>query len=80
METIKKAFKSRGNITLIALFMVNTIPQVMDLLPPKAKVYANVVLSVATLYFKLFPSQEYGISTAPTDLSNQADTTNSMSE
>lgn len=59
METIKKLIKSRTTYMVIALALVNTIPEIKDTLPQSALPYANALLSLATLYFKLNPSQEY---------------------
>jgi len=59
MNTIKKLLKSRTTYTVVALAIVNTVPEIKELLPVSALPYANTVLSLATLYFKLNPSQEY---------------------
>lgn len=59
MNTLKKVLKSRTTYAVIALAIVNTVPEIKDALPKEALPYANTVLSLATMYFKFNPSQEY---------------------
>lgn len=59
MNTIKKLLKSRTTYTIIALAIVNTVPDIKSILPAEMLPYANMSLTIATLYFKFNPSQEY---------------------
>jgi len=58
-KKIDQVVSSRTTWTLIALLVVNVIPEIKYLFDPEQQVYLNVILTMAAVYFKVYPSQEY---------------------
>lgn len=59
MKKISLALKSRTVWTILALFVLNGLPAVTELLPVTLLPIANLILTVLAMYFKVNPSQNY---------------------
>lgn len=59
MNKLTQALKSRGNWTVFFLLLFNVLEEYYDLLPLKYQTIANILLTLCTIYFKVFPSQDY---------------------
>lgn len=59
MEKIKKALSSRTVWMVVALFVINGITGVQDLLPVAWLPYINSFVGILAIYFKVNPSQKY---------------------
>lgn len=66
MNKAKTILRSRTTYTVLSLAIINTVPAIQEFIPQDIQPIANMILSIATLYFKFSPSQAYG--TARTDL------------
>ena len=59
MEKILNIFKSRTTWTLIALFVVNGISGIHDLIPPSVLPFVDAILTMAGIYFRVVPKQNF---------------------
>ena len=58
---MKQAFTSRTVWTIIALVIINGVPSVTEMIPASIVPAVNIVLGLLATYFKVNPSQKYGV-------------------
>ena len=58
-------FKSRTFWTLVVMFVVNGVSAIHSSIPANLMPLIDGILGIATIYFKMNPSQQYG-TPAPT--------------
>ena len=66
MERLKQAVTSRTVWTLVVLFVINGVAGVHDLIPATLLPFVDGILGLLTVYFKVTPSQAYGLPEPPT--------------
>jgi len=59
MKKLSLALKSRTVWTILALFVLNGLPAVTNMLPETWLPTVNITLTVLAMYFKVNPSQNY---------------------
>jgi hypothetical protein len=60
MDTIKLTLKSRTTWTIVAMFVFGGVQNITQFLPADVASAVTGALSLAAVYFKINPSQNYG--------------------
>jgi len=59
MNKIKQVLTSRTVWSLVALFLFNGISAINSEVPASMTPFVSALLGILTIYFKVFPSQNY---------------------
>lgn len=65
MDKLKLALKSKTVGVIVVLFFINGLEGVRNLIPPQYLPWIDGILGVLAIWWKLHPSQNYGIKVYP---------------